>query len=671
MSITFPVDDVEPATERAPVTPLGAHLGAYLHLGYAGATEVLPTRDIHSLLAAVHRAFAEHRPLVLSPDVVWLTIAQGVAQHVRLHAEALRPRLVRHAGRKRLEIMRAALPEGEAWAEVITDFRALVADEIGDGLPRLLTCDFSTSGPIERTASEIVLMDTLAPYFDYVVSLICGIPTITLTGTPADWRAIRARLDVIAELDLGWWTASLVPIADRLVDAAEGRADRAFFARIYKPQHAYGWDMIAGWIARLFPYTGVSGVYEERNPLLAFELDAALPASGESYYTGPGIYAHSAPRGISQVPVWLEFEGNRSLVFVEGGVLAVEQDDAGALVPRCGYLVRDGGAPVLAVIDRLRRDHVATPGTDARAWASDSALRRLFAEIGSATLFDGAWRLLPPERRDSIHLYPRDGRYTTAVRIVDLADGTLLALALDLDERSRVVVRLRADHLEPAPPPVDGEIDVSDQPYGEAAARWRTRERVEDIPIVGESLIEVLAHALDSGGALATRGALFERARYYWDSPTHAAPLLERLRRAHRIVLGEAQHWRLFGVVVEGVLRIGEVTWAVHPGRRDRVVLIANDHIRWMIELSDGTALGVVSGSPRGSTDQCIVQLRLDALSPAPTPPRRKGGPLRFVTSEDATSIPVVGRTFVEVISHALDHGCVPAPTGTLAQWQA
>ncbi|MEV4138816.1 DUF4419 domain-containing protein [Dactylosporangium sp. NPDC049742] len=29
--------------------------------------------------------------MVLSPDAVWLSIAHGVAQHVRLHAEQLRP----------------------------------------------------------------------------------------------------------------------------------------------------------------------------------------------------------------------------------------------------------------------------------------------------------------------------------------------------------------------------------------------------------------------------------------------------------------------------------------------------------------------------------------------------------------------------------------------------
>ena len=46
-----------------------------------------------TLLAAVFLAYSQHRPLVLTPDAVWLTIAQGVAHHKVVHADRLRPRL--------------------------------------------------------------------------------------------------------------------------------------------------------------------------------------------------------------------------------------------------------------------------------------------------------------------------------------------------------------------------------------------------------------------------------------------------------------------------------------------------------------------------------------------------------------------------------------------------
>jgi len=37
----------------------------------------------HPVVAAAHRAFADHRPLSLSPDSLWLMIAQAVANHIK------------------------------------------------------------------------------------------------------------------------------------------------------------------------------------------------------------------------------------------------------------------------------------------------------------------------------------------------------------------------------------------------------------------------------------------------------------------------------------------------------------------------------------------------------------------------------------------------------------
>jgi hypothetical protein len=52
----------------------------------------------HPLLAAAHFAFSKHRPIVLSPDMIWVTILQGLARHVNDHAERLRNRFVAHQG---------------------------------------------------------------------------------------------------------------------------------------------------------------------------------------------------------------------------------------------------------------------------------------------------------------------------------------------------------------------------------------------------------------------------------------------------------------------------------------------------------------------------------------------------------------------------------------------
>src|SRR5262249_40929519 len=41
----------------------------------------------HPVIAALHRAFSDHRPVSLSPDMIWLLIAQAVANHINAHAE--------------------------------------------------------------------------------------------------------------------------------------------------------------------------------------------------------------------------------------------------------------------------------------------------------------------------------------------------------------------------------------------------------------------------------------------------------------------------------------------------------------------------------------------------------------------------------------------------------
>ena len=59
---------------------------------------------IHTFVGAVHMAFANHYPLTISPDHVWMCIAQGLSSHVNANAEKLRKMFVEHEGKETLTV---------------------------------------------------------------------------------------------------------------------------------------------------------------------------------------------------------------------------------------------------------------------------------------------------------------------------------------------------------------------------------------------------------------------------------------------------------------------------------------------------------------------------------------------------------------------------------------
>src|SRR5437588_13098280 len=114
--ITFVVKPVEQATRPLPTCKtheaLDRLLGRKVEACCDYTSDCIQEVTFHPLLAAAHFAFSQHRPLVLSPDMIWVAVVQGLARHVRNHAERLRGRLVAHRGRLELRVERADLHRG-------------------------------------------------------------------------------------------------------------------------------------------------------------------------------------------------------------------------------------------------------------------------------------------------------------------------------------------------------------------------------------------------------------------------------------------------------------------------------------------------------------------------------------------------------------------------------
>ena len=491
--VTFAVDDVTPATKLLP--ECRTHQAVKRMVGdeiescsdYHGT--VVTKVHYHPLLAAVYTAFNEHRPLVLSPDAVWITIAQGVAHHMAIHGERLRSRFVAHRNKLDLTFRFDGWVEGSPenpWPEAFASWAGQIRDHVGPGMHDLLACDFSSTGPVERAVSQIVMMDIFERYFHYRMVGICGIPAVTLEGTPSDWQRLADKAAGLRVFDMDWWLSHLLPVCDQYVRASRGDVDLAHWQDICKLKSDYGGHVINGWVAKLFPYLRAffDGPCNRRNPI---------------FETGEGFQTFVAPPGLSRVPFTWANRRTRRMEAI-GGLVGVTQDrETLALRPKVGWAVREAGKLDI-LLARLSADHATVPGLrgdDNRYFPPDLAAS--YHHTNGADLFGlgraASYRIVPageispldwgelPEKYGSSR-GPHDRIWHQFVR---LADGSGLAINLDMNRR------------DPRPTKSDGR--GYDELFSPICRVNKRSQRVQGKnPVVAVSFTELLERLLGSGG---------------------------------------------------------------------------------------------------------------------------------------------------------------------------
>jgi len=447
--ITFAVHQVQRATKPLPTCKTHEALNRLLNRQIESCcdytADCIQDVTFHPLLAAAHFAFSQHRPLVLSPDMIWVAVVQGLARHVRNHADRLRDRFVAHQGKLDICVERTDLHRGSpenAWDGVIHDLSLAIKKHLGQRYDELIS-DFSTTGPVERTACEVALLDTFQPYFEYRVYCICGIPEITLEGTTDDWRRLRDKVEGLAPYDLDWWLPHVRQVCDQFVRASQGDIDGKHWRNIYKREDAYGWDVVNGWLVKLVPYLKncQTGNFTVRNPLLD-DPDSQ-------------VSTNMLPSGISQVPFRCRWPGQTEDAPMEflGGFIGVTQDGPTlALRPKLGWAVRQG-SELNCLFAKLSKHKPAppldAPEFDARLagfmpnWRCElpGDFLSFYKHCNGVGLFGNAFRFRPLETVEQVEgiktRQPADykarlGSWDTGpwVRFCDLADGSFVVIEL-------------------------------------------------------------------------------------------------------------------------------------------------------------------------------------------------------------------------------------------------
>lgn len=228
-------------------------------LGYVGS-------DV--LYKCMVNAFADHRPIILSPDMIWLVLCQAFSHHIKLNHKKYRSRIVRHKGFKTLKIITTSdlLSEAADWESVFYDFFTEIDNNTKNGIASVIESNFSTTGINERIASQITLMDITKQFFRFeAFYMICGIPQITLEGTPEDWERIIDKFTLFDQFGLNQWTKDLRPIISEFIKTANGDPDAKFWRTMIKKSHL--WPLkgpncgpnskpskFDGWFLKFFPF---------------------------------------------------------------------------------------------------------------------------------------------------------------------------------------------------------------------------------------------------------------------------------------------------------------------------------------------------------------------------------------------------------------------------------
>lgn len=300
------------------------------------ANEPIAYLGLDVVYQCILKSFAEHRPLTLSPDIVWLIIAQTIAKYVNSNSEKLRDKFVSFAGQKELKVESPndLFSEDIDWQYLLREFSKQVSRETKGNIADAMVCNFSTTQPADEIASIATLMGSVQSYFKYIVHhYICGIPSITIYGNAIDWKNLMRKASILNRIGLRYWYDWLKPILEEFVRAVNGTPNRDFWQSIVLQTRSKSYNerqsctpnaqKVDGWFLALFPFRA--------NKKLKLSSGMVYNVMDSEYQRVPFKYQRERSNGRIE-----EFS-----MELWAGFIGVDEDsDSYALTPKIGWFVR-------------------------------------------------------------------------------------------------------------------------------------------------------------------------------------------------------------------------------------------------------------------------------------------------------------------------------------------
>jgi len=301
----------------------------------------------NALIQTLQHCYDEHRPLILSPDIIWLTIVQGLSIHINENFEDLEPKIFKNKKPDKIVCRNDSLEYGgKHWEKLIEELAFQTQHyTASDHYPKFCP-KFSTTQNIETTAYNINLLHTYKKAFKYVGESGCGIPSITIKGKKSDWTKLMENLEILDDFNLQAWKNSLIPIIDQFIAVYSNETNTLFWEDIYKSSSEYNAFYISGWIIKLYPY-----IVQEKRIKYDTEKDCSVMEKiftknnyiNKSDYLLSTLSTDNFPSGISSVDIqWNNhFNNEHKEYIIHSGFMGIQQSTNKALKPCIGWSVSE------------------------------------------------------------------------------------------------------------------------------------------------------------------------------------------------------------------------------------------------------------------------------------------------------------------------------------------
>jgi hypothetical protein len=215
-------------------------------------------------------AYANHYPMEISPDDIWLMILDGFRLHVNNNRKKLKKFFVAPGADTVIKVVDNSLGYESTHNEWFWTIANLF-DSLQSKLPQKtggpLKTKFSTTSPIDNNISRSMVMAVASEYYSYSVFTSCGIPKIKVNGTKEDWILLKNSFNKLAlQLNMKWWANGLNSVLDEFINIFDGKINLEHWKNIYKyyKPNGCGSPHFDGWISRFIPYTKKMFRDEER-----------------------------------------------------------------------------------------------------------------------------------------------------------------------------------------------------------------------------------------------------------------------------------------------------------------------------------------------------------------------------------------------------------------------